>query len=420
MNPWFIPMIYVIASAAAGMVLPRIELAYVTGYNVRLSVASTQAAVSAAASGMMALTGIVFALSFVMIQFSAIAYSPRLVALFARDRTLYHSLGVFSATFIYAFFTLAFVDRDGSGRVPPLSVWAVGILLIVSMFLFALLVRQVHGLQITKVLQFIGNKGRDVIAESHQNSATQRAEPKADHDAARPQAFGPVSQIVAYSETPKAITSLDPDALVASARQAGAVIVMACAVGDTLTHGSTVLRVHGAARSIAEQELMRAVHLGDDRTFDQDLKYPVRLLADIAIKALSAAINDPTTAVQAIDQIEDLLHRLAQHGLHSGVVKDADGVVRLVIPVPAWDDYLSLAFDEIRQFGYTSVQVMRRLRAALISLSESTTPAQADAVRRYLDHVDRMIKESALDAEDKAKALEQDRQGFGISRRDLS
>src|SRR5262245_59395388 len=133
-NLWFIPMVYVIASAAAGMVLPRIELAYVTGYNVRLSVASTQAAVSAAASGMMALTGIVFALSFVMVQFSAIAYSPRLVALFARDRTLYHSLGVFSATFIYAFFTLAFVDRDGSGRVPPLSVWAVGILLIVSMF----------------------------------------------------------------------------------------------------------------------------------------------------------------------------------------------------------------------------------------------------------------------------------------------
>src|SRR5467141_2460896 len=93
---------------------------------------------------------------------------------------------------------------------------------------------------------------------------------------------------------------------------------------------------------------------------------PIRLLVDIAIKALSPAINDPTTAVQAIDQIEDLLRRLGGHDLDAGYARDADGDLRLIFPMPTWEDYLVLAFDEIRHYGSDSVQVMRRLRSALV------------------------------------------------------
>ena len=152
-------------------------------------------------------------------------------------------------------------------------------------------------------------------------------------------------------------------------------IVMACAVGDTLLEGSVVLRIHGGKDKLAEKDLMGAVHLAAGRTYEQDPKYPIRLLVDIAIKALSPAINDPTTAVQAIDQIEDLLRRLARHNLDAGFARDPDGVLRVVVPMPTWDDYLTLAFDEIRQFGMSSVQVIRRLRAALTGLAGSTTIA---------------------------------------------
>ena len=120
MQPWFIPMFYVSGAVLGGLALPRIEQAYLSGYTLALSVASAQALLSAAASGMMALTGIVFAMAFVMVQFSAIAYSPRLVLWFARDRTLFHALGAFTATFVYALFTLAWVDRGGSAKVPLL------------------------------------------------------------------------------------------------------------------------------------------------------------------------------------------------------------------------------------------------------------------------------------------------------------
>jgi uncharacterized membrane protein len=106
MQPWFIPMFYVSGAVLGGLALPRIEQAYLSAYTLGLSVASAQALLSAAASGMMALTGIIFAMAFVMVQFSAIAYSPRLVLWFARDRTLFHALGAFTATFIYALFTL--------------------------------------------------------------------------------------------------------------------------------------------------------------------------------------------------------------------------------------------------------------------------------------------------------------------------
>ena len=85
--------------------------------------------------------------------------------------------------------------------------------------------------------------------------------------------------------------------------------------------------------------------------------------------------------------------------------------------MPTWEDYVTLAFDEIRQYGVTSVQVMRRLRAALAGLIESLPSAErVDVVRRYLKHLDLVIERSLLDSEDRVMALQEDRQGLGLSR----
>jgi uncharacterized membrane protein len=162
---WLIPIIYAVVSIACSLVLPRIESEYFAAYTFGASVASAQAFLSAAASGTMALTGIVFAITFVMAQFSAIAYSPRLVLWFARDQTLFHSLGIFVATFLYSLATLAWVDRGGSGRVPLFSTLLVGVLLIISVLLFSWMVQRISDLQITNVLQLVGDKGRERIRE---------------------------------------------------------------------------------------------------------------------------------------------------------------------------------------------------------------------------------------------------------------
>jgi len=367
---------------------------------------------------MMALTGIVFAMAFVMVQFSAIAYSPRLVLWFARDRTLFHALGAFTATFIYALFTLAWVDRGGSAKVPLFSMWLVGIMIIVSMLLFSRLMQRLGDLQIGNVLHLLGDQGRAVIGEMFRgpDDASAAAHPaKGRASTAR---LGHVTQTVKYVGKPRTVAKLDVDSLVTLAREARGTIVMACAVGDTLVEGSGLLHVHDSGTPLPEDALRRAVHLERERTFEQDPKYPIRLLVDIAIKALSPAINDPTTAVQTIDQLEDLLRRLGAAELDAGYAVDESGALRLLFPMPTWEDYLSLAFDEIRHFGSNSVQVMRRMRSALVGLAESM-PSQerVETVRRYLEHLDRVIGASPFDVEDKRMARQEDRQGIGLSRR---
>ena len=419
MRLWLIPFTYAIGGTLCGFGLPRVERAYLATYSLDISVASAQALLSATASGMMALTGIVFSIAFVMVQFSAIAYSPRLVLWFARDPVLFHSLGTFVATFIYSLSALAWVDRGGSGSVPLLSLFLVVSLLVLSMLLFARLVQRVNDLQISSVLQTIGDRGRAVIRETFRRlddrSGLERQTANEVIDASR---FGPILQTVRYSGAPRTIAQLDIRRLVGQARLADAVIVMSRAVGDTLFDDDALLTVHGAGRPRPEKELIRGIQMREERTFEQDPKYPLRLLVDVAIKALSPAINDPTTAVQAIDQIEDLLLRLGRRDLDAGHAKDADGKLRLVYPMPTWEDYLMLAFDEIRQYGAPSLQVMRRLRSTLIDLaSAQKDAARAEAVRRYLKHLDLVIERSPLDDEDRVAARQEDRQGLGLTRR---
>jgi uncharacterized membrane protein len=417
MQRWLIPLIYVAASVACGVLLPRVEHLLLASYEFPMSVGSAQAFLSAAASGMMALASIVFSIAFIMVQFSAVAYSPRLVMWVSRDPALFHSLGIFTATFIYSLFTLTWVDRAGSGVVPFFSIMLVAALIIVSMALFARLVQSIASLQITNVLHMMGDRGREVIEQMFSRLPS-GSTPEAPGGRAPDALIGPAHQVVRYSGPPRAIATFDLRGLVRLAQQVDGVIVMACAVGDTLVNDTAVLALHGGSAKLPEARLLRCVRLARERSIEQDPKYPIRLLVDIAIKALSPAINDPTTAVQTIDQIEDLLRRLGRCELDAGYCCDAAGRLRVVFPMPTWEDYLRLAFDEIRQYGATSVQVMRRLRSALISISESLTdPARLGAVRAYIEHLDLGIDRSTLDADDKATALQEDRQGLGLSRK---
>ena len=191
---------------------------------------------------------------------------------------------------------------------------------------------------------------------------------------------------------------------------------MTVAVGDTVMDGMPILRVYGTGPAPALDTLLDAVDLGPERTFEQDPKYAIRILVDVAIKALSPAINDPTTAVQALDQIEDLLLRLGRCDLDVGRMRDAAGHLRLDMPVPSWDDLVGLALDEIRFCGATSVQVMRRIRALLQDLRAQVLPERLAALEYFLLRVDKGIRRDFADADDQRDALEIDRQGLGMAR----
>lgn len=410
---FWVPLLYAAAGVTLGLVLPRVEANFPHGLTLGVTVSSAQVILSTIASGMMALTAIVFSVAFVMVQFSATAYSPRLVLWLARSPVITHSIGVFTATFLYSIGAVAWVDRSGSGIVPPITVWFALGLLFVSVVYFVLLVEKVGMLQVTRVLKFTGDEGRRVIDRMYARSGS-AAGSRPQQAAAAVQA--PVITTITHHGGPGVVEAVRTGALVGLARRYDSVIVLAVAVGDTVMDGMPILRVHGSGSAPSDAALLQVIELGPERTFEQDPKYALRLLVDVAIKALSPAINDPTTAVQALDQVEDLLLRLGRCDLDVGRVSDNDGRLRFVMPVPTWDDLVVLALDEIRFCGATSVQVMRRIRAMLVDLTEHVRPERRAALEYYLARVDTGIRRDFPDADDQRDALQSDRQGLGLSR----
>ncbi|NWG13728.1 MAG: DUF2254 domain-containing protein, partial [Acidobacteria bacterium] len=223
----------------------------------------------------------------------------------------------------------------------------------------------------------------------------------------------PLTQRLAYTGPPRVLAALDIPFLIETAREAGGTIEVRVAVGSCVMEGKDLIRVYGAKVKIPERQMLEAIHLAKERTFEQDPKYALRLLVDVAIKALSPAINDPTTAVQALDQVEDHLIRLGNCRLDVGRVKDPHGALRLTFPTPAWGDFLLLAFDEIRCCGAGSIQVMRRMRKAIKSVAQAVPPARRAVVERYLSRLDATVGRTYRDSDERADALHEDSQGLG-------
>jgi uncharacterized membrane protein len=345
-----------------------------------------------------------------MLQFSATAYSPRLVLWIARDPVISHAIGVFTATFLYALVALAWVDRTNSGRVPLVSIGVVTALLLISVIMFISLIHRVSMLQVTQMLVFTGDQGREIIDNLYPPLETSASPSSSDISHA------PSVQTLVHRGRPQVVQAVNVPALIHIANKAGCTVELTAAVGDAVLDSTPILRVHGGAGSLPESQLRSLVHLGGDRTFEQDPKYAIRLLVDIAIKALSPAINDPTTAVQALDQIEDLLLRLGRRRLEIGAFRDPEGNLRLLIVFPTWEDFLRLAFDEIRFYGAGSVQVMRRMRAALSELIAILPEERHHALRYWQQRLQSTIERSSGDTEDKLDASTEDRQGLGTSR----
>jgi len=396
----------------AALYLPRLETWLSPGFQSGVRPSALLAIESSIASGMISLTGIVFSLAFVMVQFSATAYSPRLVLWIARDPVLWHSVGMFSATFIYALGAISWVGRDpGEGAAPYFSSWLVIVLLLASIAMFIALIEKLSLLQIHRMLAFTADHGRRVI----QGTYPLLDAPPSVPEAAAFHGFA-VTQTLRHFGAPRAVQALDIPVLIHLAAGAGAVLEVTATVGDSLVEGTPLLRVHGG-RLIEAERLRRAFLLGAERTFEQDPKYAIRLIVDIAIKALSPAVNDPTTAVQALDQIEDLLLRLGRRRLEIGALRDADGALRVVVNYPAWDDFLALAFDEIRYYGRDSVQVMRRMKALAADLIAELPAERHAPLRRHQQRLDAVIAAAFADAADKQEASVEDRQGLGVPRR---
>ncbi len=176
-------------------------------------------------------------------------------------------------------------------------------------------------------------------------------------------------------------------------------------------HGAVAVH-HGAvsdSQPVTAAAVAAAINFGRGRTLYQDPAFGLRQLADIAAQALSAAVNQPTTAVLVIDSLEDVLLQIARCPRQSGCYTDRDGTVRLIKPLPGWDDCLDLAFTEITAYGASSPQVARRLLAAYAALEAAAAPALRAGVAVRREERARQLAGGGLSGE----ALRADPMGLG-------
>jgi len=402
--------IYLLAAIVLGVVGARAG-ALLGGVVSPISSASAIAILSAIASGMMALTAIVFSLALVAIQFAGTAYSPRLGFL-GRTPFFAHTLGLFTGTFVNALLAIRTVDLAGSPGINVSVVVIAMLWLLASIVVLVLFIPQLRGLLISDVLMTLYDRGAAAAVRVYEHAA-----PDVEAAIPAPPPNLPVTSIVRHVGRPSYLVGLDLPRLARYGVDAGAVVVISPAIGDAVVAGDRLAIVLGASRPLAEARLRDAFWLAPERSLLNDPAYAIRLIVDVAIRALSPAVNDPTTAVTALDELDGLLRLLAERQLEADQLADQHGVIRVIRAVPSWDDLVTLALTEIQQYGRDSFQVQRRLATLLSDLFELLPTHRRPVIERFARWRATSASKELLAAEAWAAASACDRQGLGHPQR---
>ncbi len=404
---WVVPLL----GGVAGVVLSGVDL-WVEGLidlppSWSYSAATANSVLSAAAAAMVGLIGFVVTIGVLVVQMATGTLSPRFMRLWYRDRLQKFVLAAFTATFTFAFALLRHVEADS---VPDLGVSLVGLAVSIDLVLLLLYFdRFVHALRPVAVAAAMAEAGLAIEAEEDGLVASAG---NGDRGAGRGE---PDARILAPRSG--AIQDVDIADLVRFAAAHGQVCVIPHTIGDFVTAGSVLMEVHGAASETDLRRLRGMVSLGHERTIDQDPAFALRIMVDIAIRALSPAVNDPTTATQVLNHIDDLLLGIGSSDrAFRGTALDADGQVRLVVRTRSWSEYLDIGVTEIRQYGAASPQICRRLRAMLEDLRDGVPLARRAVVQSQLDSLDRATDAAFADPVERALARMSDRQGLGATR----
>jgi uncharacterized membrane protein len=403
---WAVPLV----GAAVGAVLAitdrwledRVSLPPGWSYS-----ASTATSVLSTVSGaMIGLIGLVVTIGVLVVQMATGTLSPRFMRLWYRDRLQKVVLASFTATFVFSF---ALLREVGEGQVPDVGISVAGLAVTIDLILLlTYLDRFVHALRPVAVASAMARSGLSVIADMEERAGTSA---RAGGDTVLD---GTTPSLRVHAATSGAIQAMYVRGIMALAEQRDLTCALRHSVGDFVNVGTALMDVYGASRPADEEKLRGMVALGHERTIDQDPAFAVRIIVDIAIRALSPAVNDPTTATQMINHLGALLAGVGSRDLQAhGALVDSQGVLRVTVPMRTWDNYLELGISEIRKYGATSAQVCRRLRAMLADLETTVTPANQPAVRRQLAVLDASVTNNFAEGEARTLALVSDRQGIG-------
>jgi uncharacterized membrane protein len=373
---------------------------------------SARAVLSAIASSMMTFTGLVFSVTILVLQLASSQFSPRVLRTFLRDRPIQLCLGIFVGTFVYALFGLRNVHDptpEADLQVPSLTVWLGIMLAIVSVGAFIYLIHHIaQSVRAVTVLHRVGNETRSSLSRLYPEGIgdeVQDPRPRAPH--------GEPTLLLPSHGRSGILEAVDEDRLWTLIEAADVTVELTASIGDFVPRGAVLFRAWGDTSALDMDALIGTVTLSEERSMRQDVAFGMRQIVDVAERALSPSTNDPSTAVQAIDQLHDISRCLVQRRFPAPYRMDDRGALRLILPRPDWDSYVRLAFDEIRSSGQGSVQIMRRLRFALEDLLEVAPPFRRRILQEQLALLDASVSRSFADRTDAVVARAPSPQGHG-------
>lgn len=402
---WAIPIIAIPLELVATRLVHRLD-AWAGWSLLDIAVPGAQATLQAIVTATLSFTVFTFGSLLVAIQVASAQLTPRIIATtLLRDNVVKYTVGMFIFTLLFALSAQNRIEKD----VHQLVLFVAAILGILSFAAFFYLIDYASKLlRPISILGHVGNSGLDVI-ESVYPELSQGIDIKAN---ARRKS-GVADRIIHHVGTSGIVLSVNLTVLVAESQKANCIIEFVPQVGDFVSVGEPLFNLYGSAATIDDGTLRDAVEFGSERTMAQDPTFALRIVIDIALRALSHAINDPTTAVLAIDQLHRLLRMVGRRHLRTDEICDASGEARVIFRTPNWEDFVNLAFSEIRKCGSNNLQVVRRLRAMIENLVQTIPSHRHQALSQQLALLDREIEWNFKHPEELALARVSDSQGLG-------
>jgi uncharacterized membrane protein len=384
-----IQLAYVVGGIALGLALPRIPV----GFTVPR--AETTQMLFAVGASLLSFLAIAFSLAFLVVQFGSTTYTPRLNLFYTSPR-IWHGFGFITGVLVYAFaaaYSQTFVPTSGesggdgmSGLVPIVTI----VLVIGAIVVYRNLQMRAFGsVELGSILAEVTERGHQVLDGVYTDELPRAGSgaPQEDGGGHAPRALPEGSRKVEWPGRSGIIQDVDVPRIIAAARSADAAVEIVVPTGEMVHHGATVAVIHGSVEDSLDAALVKAVRTGAGRTFEQDPTMAFRVLVDIALRALSPAINDPTTAVQVLDCEEDLLRMLVGRDLDAGEITGPHGRTRVLLALPGWDDYVALAVDEIVEAGGANVRIRGRVERLLRELVALAPESRRPPLQARLDEL---------------------------------
>lgn len=388
-----LPTLVVLAGAVLAETTAHIDRVVGVGTRVPLTVEiNTNAAtwlLSTVAGAMITTAGVVFSLTVVSLQLASSQFSPRVMRSFIRNRLSQTVIGTLVATFVFCVLVLRHISGDATASAPRISMTVAIVLTVTTVLLIiAYLDRLAHGLQVGEVVRTIAAEADDIIEAIMRQTRTETRLHSPD--------LPPADELVAVRALTDGWVTQAPSKLILGAVPPSTVVRLETRTGAYIHRGEILMTVWPVPDNPdrVQKKLLSRVEIADVRTMQQDIDFGIRQLVDVALRALSSAVNDPTTASEVVLRLGSMMRTLLKSDLPSSAVAGSDGRVLLRPWDLTHDEYIAHAFEQIRQTGTTQPHVVATLLRVLRMLIDHSRAIGREEHLPALRHQIELLKET--------------------------